>query len=71
MHALGLGSTEGQSRVIYDFRDIVAKKEEPAVLREYHTRRVDESLQRIAPLDGRPLRGAGRRLDRAGRRRRS
>lgn len=52
VHTVAIGSTEGQNRLIYDFRDIVAKKEEPAVLREYHTRRIDERLQQIADATG-------------------
>ncbi len=52
IHTLGIGTTEGQNRVIYDFRDIVAKKEEPAVLLRYTTRRIDELLEQIAKTTG-------------------
>jgi len=54
VHAVALGSLEGQTREIYDFRDIVAKTEKPAVVREFTTRRVDRHLARIArATDGR------------------
>ena len=52
VHSITIGSREGQSRVIYDFRDIIAKKENPTVLREYTTRRVDRHLKRIASRTG-------------------
>ncbi len=52
VHTVAIGTTEGQSRLIYDFRDIVADKENPAVLRQYHTSRVDESLRAIAAATG-------------------
>ena len=52
VHTVAIGSLEGQTRVIYDFRDVIAKKEEKAVLREYSTRRVDEHLRRIAERSG-------------------
>ena len=52
IHGVAIGSPEGQTRLIYDFNDVVAKKEEPAVLREFTTRRVDEHLRRIAERTG-------------------
>jgi len=48
VHTVAVGSEAGETRVIYDFRDIVAKADKPATLREYTTRRQDEHLQRIA-----------------------
>jgi hypothetical protein len=52
VHAITIGSQEGQSRLIYDFRDVIAEKEDPAVLREYTTRRVDKHLKKIAERTG-------------------
>jgi hypothetical protein len=52
VHAVAIGSREGQSREIYDFRDVVAGKEEKAVLREFTTRREDRHLKRIARATG-------------------
>lgn len=52
IHAAAIGSLEGEQRVIYDFRDVVTRKEEKAVLQEYHTRRVDEHLRRLAEATG-------------------
>ncbi|MEM7048173.1 MAG: VWA domain-containing protein [Acidobacteriota bacterium] len=48
VHTVAIGGLEGQERVIYDFRDIVAKKEKPGVLRRFTTRRVDHHLESIA-----------------------
>ena len=48
VHAAAIGSDEGQTRLIFDFRDVIAKKEEKTVLREYTTRREDRHLERIA-----------------------
>jgi len=48
VHAVAIGSLEGQSRRILDFRDVVEKVEEPRVLVSFHTRRVDEHLKRIS-----------------------
>ncbi len=58
VHAVAIGSREGQTRLIFDFRDVVAGKEEKTVLREYTTRREDRHLRRIA-------RGTGGRFGRA------
>jgi tetratricopeptide (TPR) repeat protein len=52
VHTAAFGSEEGQTRVIYDFRDVVAGKTEKRVLRELTTRRVDEHLARIAHATG-------------------
>lgn len=52
VHTVAVGSLEGQTREIYDFRDIAAKAKKPAVLREYATRRVDEHLAHIARATG-------------------
>ena len=52
VHAVTFGSLEGQGRLIYDFRDVVAKKEDKAVLQEFTTRRVDEHFERIADATG-------------------
>jgi len=52
VHAVAVGSAEGESRVIYDFRDVAAKKSERRVLAEYHTRRADEHLRRMARRTG-------------------
>ncbi len=52
VHTVAVGSFEGQTRLIYDFKDVVAKKEKPAVLREFTTKRVDEHLERISQRTG-------------------
>lgn len=52
IHALALGSLEGEERLIYDFRDVRAGKEEKRVLREFTTRRVDGHLRRMAETTG-------------------
>lgn len=52
VHTAALGSLEGESRVIFDFNDVVAKKEKPRALREYTTRRVDDDLRRISKRTG-------------------
>ena len=52
VHTVAIGSREGQTRLIFDFRDVVAKKEEKRVLREYTTRREDRHLKRIARRTG-------------------
>jgi tetratricopeptide (TPR) repeat protein len=61
VHTVAIGSREGQTRLIFDFRDVVAGKEEKTVLREYTTRREDRHLKRIARgTDGRFTRADGR-----------
>ncbi len=52
VHTVAVGSLEGQSRLIYDFRDVAAKKEERRVLREFNTKRVDEHLKLISRRTG-------------------
>lgn len=52
VHTVGLGTLAGQGRLIFDFRDVVANKEEPTVLREYTTRRDDEHFRRISKRTG-------------------
>ena len=52
IHTAAIGTVEGEQRVIYDFRDVVAQKEEKVVLQEYHTRRVDVHLRRLADTTG-------------------
>ena len=52
VHAVAIGSREGQTRLIFDFRDVVAGKEEKTVLREYTTRREARHLKRIAGATG-------------------
>ncbi|MDX1503996.1 MAG: VWA domain-containing protein, partial [Thermoanaerobaculia bacterium] len=52
LHAVAIGSEEGQRRKILDFRDVVAKAEEPRVLRRFLTKRVDEHLARMARRTG-------------------
>ncbi len=52
VHTVAIGSLAGQGRLIYDYRDVVAGKEERTVLREYHTRRVDRHLQRMSETTG-------------------
>lgn len=52
VHTVAIGSAEGEGRLIFDFNDVVAKKEEPRVLREYKTRRVDDDLSRISKRTG-------------------
>ncbi len=52
VHAVAIGSREGQSRLIYDFNDVVAGVEQPRTLREYHTRREERHLRRIAGRTG-------------------
>lgn len=54
VHTVAVGSRAGQKRLIYDFRDVVAKKpvEDRRVLREYSTHRVDEHLAAIAERCG-------------------
>lgn len=52
VHGVAIGSEAGEARLIYDFADVVAKKEPKRVLRRYMTRRVDEHLRRIAERTG-------------------
>jgi len=52
LHAVAVGSEEGEGREIYDFRDVLAGEESPAVLAEFHTRRVDEHFRRLARESG-------------------
>ncbi|MCG8461471.1 MAG: VWA domain-containing protein, partial [Holophagales bacterium] len=50
VHGLAVGSAEGQTRLIFDFRDVLAKKpsDERRVLRRYTTRRDTRHLRRMA-----------------------
>lgn len=59
VHAAAFGSAEGQGRVIFDFRDIRAGREERRELAEFHTRREEEHLRRIARATGGTFRVAG------------
>ena len=52
VHTLGIGSTEGEGRVIYEPEDVVNRVSEKRVAREYHTRRVDSTLAEIAEITG-------------------
>ncbi len=52
VHSLAIGSRQGWIRKIRDSRDVAAGKEEPRVLREYTTRRVDKHLRRISRRTG-------------------
>ena len=52
VHTVAVGSREGQTRMIFDFRDVVAGKQEKRVLREFATRREDRHLKRIARATG-------------------
>ncbi len=52
IHCVAIGSSEGQARIIYDFRDVVAKKETKRVLQKFTTQRVDHHLQRMARQSG-------------------
>lgn len=52
LHTVAVGSSEGQSRLILDFRDLAAGKEKPRVLRDYITRRDDTHLQEMARRTG-------------------
>lgn len=52
IHTMTVGSEEGQAREIYDFRDVMAGKEERTILAEYTTRRVDEHFRTIARTTG-------------------
>ena len=52
VHGVTVGSLEGQGRRILDFGDVAADVEEPAVLREYTTYRVDKHYERIARATG-------------------
>lgn len=52
VHTVAIGSTQGQGRRIFDFRDVVDKKEERRVLAEFHTRRVDRHLKTISRETG-------------------
>jgi tetratricopeptide (TPR) repeat protein len=59
VHGLTVGSIEGEARQIFDFGDIVAKVDQPRVLREYKTRRVDGHYRRIAAATGGRFEAAG------------
>jgi tetratricopeptide (TPR) repeat protein len=52
VHAIALGSAAGESRVVYDFRDVVAGREERRTLAEFVTRREERHLRRIAGATG-------------------
>ncbi len=52
VHAVGVGTEDGQARVIYEPEDIIANVEKKRVAREYHTRRDDATLQAIADATG-------------------
>ena len=52
VHTIGLGTTDGQARVVYDLEDVIAGVEEREVARRYHTRRVDATLVQIAEDTG-------------------
>lgn len=52
VHTVAIGSREGQTRRILNFQDVVERKEDPRVLVEYTTRRVDEHLERISAKTG-------------------
>ncbi len=52
VHTLGVGSLEGEGRVIYEPEDVINSVEEKRVNREYHTRRVDSTLESIAEATG-------------------
>ncbi len=52
VHTVGVGTTEGQGRLIYEPEDVIGGAEEKRVAREYHTRRVDSTLEAIAEATG-------------------
>ncbi len=52
VHAVGFGSREGESRVIYHPQDIREKREEKRIARRYHTSRDDRTLRRMADATG-------------------
>ncbi len=52
VHAVGLGTTDGEERVIYHPDDVMRGLEEKRVAREYHTRRHDATLEAIARATG-------------------
>ena len=52
VHTLGVGSLEGEGRVIYEPEDVINKVKEKRVAQEYHTRRVDSTLRAIAETTG-------------------
>ncbi len=52
VHTVTLGTLEGQTRTIIDFRDVLAGIETPGVLRRFTTRRTDEHYKRIARSTG-------------------
>ncbi|HMB52511.1 MAG TPA: hypothetical protein VKU40_04300, partial [Thermoanaerobaculia bacterium] len=52
VHAVALGSEEGEARVVYDFRDVLAGREKPRTLAEFVTRREEHHLRRIARETG-------------------
>ncbi len=52
VHTVAIGTTEGQSRRILDFEDVVEKKDSPRALVEYHTRREDQDLRSISQATG-------------------
>jgi len=52
VHGITFGSLRGQTRLIYNFQDVVDEKEEKEVLREYTTTRVDTHFEAIADATG-------------------
>ena len=52
IHTLSIGSLTGQNRLIFDFRDVVAGKDEKTVLRDFTTRRVDRHFKKISRATG-------------------
>ncbi len=52
VHTLGVGSLEGEGRVIYEPEDVINSVKEKRVAKEYHTRRVDSTLAAIAETTG-------------------
>ncbi len=52
VHTIGVGSTEGEGRVIYEPEDVINNVAEKRVAKEYHTRRVDSTLEQIADATG-------------------
>ena len=59
VHTVGVGSPEGQARVIYEPEDVIGSVEDKRVAREYHTRRVDSTLEAIAKATGGRMMVAG------------
>lgn len=52
VHTVAVGSVEGEGRVIWDFRDVVAGLEERRELGQFTTRRVERHLRRMARRSG-------------------